>query len=133
MITEAHKDTLRDMSLRNMVLKGDRSWVAIAKVMGKYLRLNTLWVASLADDVSWAITDSPYIEAEHHVLVARAMMRCIPRMKLSVEQESNSATASCMLEAEDELGSEDYEEEDDSQGSDVQEDYDEGSMNLEDG
>lgn len=112
--TQEHKHTLRQLGLRNVLLQGDQSWAEIGKVISKYLRLNILYVASLADDVTTVITGNPYIEPNFHMVVARNFMQWVPHGRLLLEEEANSATATVLPEVDGHSGSEHDDQGDDS-------------------
>ena len=81
-IIQAHKDTLREVSFRNIYICGDEGWTDVAEEVGKYLRLRKVRIIGVADDVTRERNDDPYLEDKVGEAVARSFMQSIPRITL---------------------------------------------------
>ena len=79
-IVQAHKDSLREASFRNIYLCGDEGWVDVAEEVGKDLRLCKIDILGVADDVTWEVNgEDPYLEGEATEAVACSFMPSVPR------------------------------------------------------
>ena len=81
-ILQAHKRTLRELTLRNVNMFGEEGWADAAKEMGKYLRLHRVSVLGVSDEVTREETEDPYLSDETSLAVARSFMQSIPRTTL---------------------------------------------------
>lgn len=81
----AHKGTLRELTFRNVYMYGEEGWAEAAKEIGKYLRLRSVSVLGVCDNVTNERTGWPYLEDETNLAVARSFMQSIPRTILSDE------------------------------------------------
>ncbi len=81
-ITHAHKRALRELTLRNLYIVGEEGWSDAAKEIGKYLRLRRVSVLDVCDEVTREETESPYLDDETNLAVARSFMQSIPRTTL---------------------------------------------------
>ena len=94
-IIQTHKDTLREVSFRNIYIFGDEGWADVAEEVGKYLRLRKIRILGVADDVTRARNDGPYLEDNVSEAVARSFMQSIPRTTLS-----DDTVIACPIESE---------------------------------
>lgn len=85
-ITQAHKDTLREVSFLNTHIRGDEAWADVAKDIGKYLRLRKIEIYGVGDEVTRRRNDSPYLEDRVSQAVARSFMQSISRTTLLVDE-----------------------------------------------
>ncbi|CAD6585145.1 MAG: hypothetical protein ASARMPREDX12_001915 [Alectoria sarmentosa] len=81
-ITQTHKGTLRELTLRNVYMNGTEGWADAAKKMGKYLKLHRISVLGVCDEVTTEGPGAPYLEDETNLAVARSFMQSIPRTTL---------------------------------------------------
>ena len=95
-IIQAHKDTLREVSFRNIYICGDEGWLDVAEEVGKYLRLRKIRILGVADDLSREMNDDPYLEGPVSEAVGRSFMQSIPRTTLL-----GDAVIACPVKSED--------------------------------
>ena len=99
-VVQAHKDTLREVSFRNIYIYGDEGWADVAEEVGKYLRLRKIDILGVADDVTRELNNSPYLENKVSEAVARSFMQSIPRTTL-LTGENQVTILACPEESED--------------------------------
>lgn len=92
-IFELHKDSLRELRLRNVFLDGQVGWKALGKQMGNFPRLHYFQVWSLGDEVTAEETEDPYLEEEVHVELARMTMQWVAKGMLEIESSCGRVTA----------------------------------------
>lgn len=81
-ITQAHKGTLRELTLRNVYMSGEESWCDAAEEIGKYLRLRRVSIFDVCDEVTEEANGNPYLKDETNLAVARSFMQSVPRTTL---------------------------------------------------
>ena len=86
-ILQAHKGTLRELTLRNVYMSGDEGWADAAEDVGKYLRLRRVSVLGVCDEVSLEENAMTYLDDEVSLAVAYSFMQSIPRTILLEEDE----------------------------------------------
>ena len=99
-IVQAYKDTLREISFRNIYIYGDEGWADVAEEVGKYLRLRKIDILGVADDVTRELNDSCYLENKVSEAVARSFMQSIPRTTI-LTGENQVTIFACPEESED--------------------------------
>ena len=89
-ITQAHKGTLRKLTILNVFMYGKERWADAAKEIGKYLRLRCVSVSNLCEYATEGggrggrgELESPYISDEAHWAVACRFTQSIRGMILS--------------------------------------------------
>ena len=80
-IIQAQKDTLREVSFRNIQIAGDQGWAHVAEQVGKYLRLRKISFFRVTNDVPRHLPME--LEPEEVEAVARSFMQSIHRITRS--------------------------------------------------
>lgn len=79
---QAHKGTLRDLEFCNVYLSGGEGWVVAAKEMSKYLKLRRICVLGVCDELTREAGETPYLEDEDNLAVARSFLSSVPSGKV---------------------------------------------------
>ena len=77
--TQAHKSTLRQLKLRNVYIDAEVGLADVAKEISKYLRLRSVSIINIEDDVTKYEDMSDNEIREQDLAVARIFMQSTPR------------------------------------------------------
>ena len=98
-IIQVHKNTLREVSFRNVYILGDEGWADVAVRVGKCLRLRKINILGVHDDLPRESNDITLAD-EDLKAVARSFMQSITRINL-VDDEHQVTIFACPEESED--------------------------------
>ncbi len=90
-IANAHKDTLRELRLRNMKLLDGSSWEDVARELGRSLKLHFIYLGSMSDPVALITTDTPYLDGNRAMTTARLFMQQVPSALLCTRSSSGGS------------------------------------------
>ena len=75
--SHAHADVLRELTLRNIQVRGEKAWEDVAKDLCGPMKLNFVSLSSMSDEVSSILYGNPYIGHVRTVQTAHNFMRWI--------------------------------------------------------
>ncbi len=90
-IANAHKDTLRELRLRNMHIPDGSSWEDLARESGRSLHLHFIYLASMSDSVGFATSLDPYLDGSRAMTTAGLFMQQVPSALLCTRSSSGGS------------------------------------------